>query len=163
MTPPPDPEPRHEQLRRAVLATGDAELDQWTNDPEDYVLVPASIDEVGSWSFFELLPTGASRPVSVLLAVSGEEVLVASGNAEAVARVAASARGLDDESLAELVFELWRPRGRAMARVPGTGQTWRDVAGWHLLFDIDDAWNGRETWTVLLEPGRARVDAWGSA
>lgn len=146
-----------------MLATGDAELDEWTNDPEDYVLLPASIAGVGGWCFFELLPSGASRPVSVLLAVSGDEVLVTSGNAEAVARVAASTPVMDDESLAQLVFELWRPRGRAMAQVPGTGQAWRDVAGWHVLFDIDDAWNGLETWTVLLEPGRARVDAWGSA
>lgn len=127
------------------------------------MLAPASIAEVGGWSFFELLPAGASRPVSVLLAVSSDEVLVTSGNVEAVARVAVSAPAMDNEALAQLVFELWRPRGRAMARVPGTAQAWRDDAGWRLLFDIDDAWNGVETWTVLLEPGRARLDAWGSA
>ncbi|MBM4367751.1 MAG: hypothetical protein FJ102_16180 [Deltaproteobacteria bacterium] len=155
--------PPHDDVRRAIRSLDDAELAAWTASPDDYSLLPAPVPGIEGWTFFELVPTGASRPVSVLLALSPGEVLVTSGSAEAVARVLAHSPAADAEALAAWVFELYRPRGRAMERVAGSAAAWRDAVGLRLSFDVNDAWNGVETWTAILEPGRARVDAWGTA
>lgn len=159
------PTPTHTQLRESVSRLADVELDQWTADETAYALEAFSPARLGAWTLWLLTPARTSRPVGVVVARHDDtgELLVTSGNAEAVATVLAGVDAADDHSLATLVHNLYRALGRDQNVVAESAHAHREAGGWTVSFDVNDAWNGTENWMAHLHPGKARVHTLGVA
>lgn len=157
--------PSHAQLRQSVSRLDDHELDLWTADETAYALEAFSPDRLGAWTLWLLTPARTSRPVGVVVArhEGTGELLVTSGNAEAVATVLAGLEAADDQALATLVHGLYRALGRDQKVVAESAHAHREGGGWTVSFDVNDTWNGTENWMAHLHPGNARVHALGAA
>ncbi len=155
----------HTQLRESLTRLDDVELDRWTLDEGAYVLEPFTPAQVGAYTLWLLSPARTSRPVGVVVARHEEtgEVVVTSGDPEAVAQVLAGVDAADEQTLARLVHALYHPLGRTQEVVAESAYALREADGWTVSFDVNDAWNGVEHWMARLHPGKARVHVPGVA
>jgi hypothetical protein len=97
-------EPSHEQVRRAVQATGDPELLALTSRPEAYVLRPAAM-QAREFDVFHVVLVEVAHATGFVLASRPGDVRVTSGQPRNVAAVLAADPGLGDPGA---VWELVR-------------------------------------------------------
>ncbi len=144
-------EPTHASVQAAAAAI-DAELAAWTATPESYILRPAKRPELTQHQLYFLIPVDASHPISVFLAVKGNEApFVTTGRPEAAWRVVEAEPTLaTSPALPVVVHDLLRDQTRHQQVVEGSGAVSADDTGWTVTFVVDDQASGRERWTVRL-------------
>lgn len=101
--------PTHEEVLRAVRETGDVELADWVQAPEDYSLRPVDIEGVVTHDVFRVMPKHLSHPMSFYVAARpGGGAVVTSGNAAGVGELVRSEPGLlQGPKAAARLLELW--------------------------------------------------------
>lgn len=151
-------EPSHESLTAAVAAFGDPELASWVASPSSYILREAERPELAHHELWFVIPMHVRPPMSFYAARStgGQEVLVTTGNAEAVDTIV-RAESLTDDALMTVAFDLLRPQGRHLT-LEG-GQVARTGGRIDLHLQVTDRVAGPRQWHVILDGENSRFQA----
>lgn len=162
--PRPHPPPTDAEVRAAVLAATDAELQAWLPPGGDYTLLAPRHLPLAHHRLYLLLPEDGPVGASVYLAVPlFGEPLITTGEPGALAAVLAAEPELGDgQALVAAAFELLRVQERHQLLVPGSESVVAQGGGRRLSFEVDPQGGGRERWNLTLD-GDASVLRVGAA
>ena len=111
---------KHAALLDAIRKKGDASLTAFFASEADYFAEPVPFAALSQTRMFRVVPTDTSEPVDFLFGVDGRtgDAILTSMNAPGVAQVVfAETDVFEKQGLAQLAFELIRPRAVALTFV----------------------------------------------
>jgi hypothetical protein len=150
----PAPRPPAEaEVRAAVAAATDAELQAWLPPAGGYALRATRHLRLAHHRLYLLFPEDGPVGASVYLAVPERGApMVTTGEPVALATVLAAEPELGQgEALLAAAFELLRVQERHQLLVPGSGAVEPRGAGLRLSFEVDPQGGARQRWNLTLD------------